>query len=147
MAAVTGLATFVDLSADVTDGRQLSVSARHEAVLRDGRRVLLLDDRGWSASGPPEIWARTSIEDVVGTARTVVEPDEPFEGRSREDTAAGHWAHLAAVLRRQGVVVDALELMRLPHDVVLSERLLARLHDHPGGVDQRYRCGVRAPLR
>jgi hypothetical protein len=26
----------------------MSVSARHEVVLADGRRVVLLDDRGWS---------------------------------------------------------------------------------------------------
>ena len=55
----------------------MSVSARHEAVLENGCRVLLLDDRGWSASGPPDIWARTSIEDIVDTALMVVGPDEP----------------------------------------------------------------------
>jgi hypothetical protein len=32
------------------DARRMSVSARHEAELVDGRRVLLLDDRGWSSS-------------------------------------------------------------------------------------------------
>jgi hypothetical protein len=128
--------TFVDLGADVTDARQLAVSARHEAVLRDGRRVLLLNE-GWSASGPPDIWARTAVADIVDTARMVVGPDEPFEGRSHQDMAADHWAHLAEVLRQQGVAADALELTRLPHDVVLSERLLARLHHHPGDADQR----------
>ncbi len=73
----------------------------------------------------------------MATARTVVGPDEPFEGRSSADMAADHWASLAAVLRQQGVVADALELTRLPHDVVLSERLLARLHHHPGDAGQR----------
>ena len=105
----------------------MSVSARHEAVLGDGRRVLLLDDRGWGVSGPPDIWAVTSVEDVVATARVVVGPDEPFGGRSHEDMQADHWASLAGVLRRQGVPADAVEMRRLPHDVVLSERLLARL--------------------
>jgi hypothetical protein len=28
--------------------RYLSVSARHEAVLTNGRRIVILDDRGWS---------------------------------------------------------------------------------------------------
>jgi hypothetical protein len=37
------------------------------------------------------------------------------------------WASLSEVLRQQGVIVDARELNRLPHDVALSERLLARL--------------------
>ena len=107
---------------------QLSVSARHEALLVDGRRVLLLDDRGWSSSGNvPDIWAVTSVEDIEEEARAVVGPDEPFGGRSQEDMEATQWASLSEVLRRQGVVVDAWELRRLPHDVVLSKRLLARV--------------------
>jgi len=47
---VTRLVTFVDVDDNVADARQMSVSARHEAVLVNGRRVLLLDDRGWSSS-------------------------------------------------------------------------------------------------
>lgn len=131
VAPVARLVTFVDVDGDVADARRMSVSARHEAVLVNGRRVLLLDDRGWSASGPPNIWAVTSVEDIVNTARMVVGPDEPFGGRSYEDMEADHWAQLAEVLRQQGIVVDALELKRRPHDVVLSERLLARVGDGP----------------
>jgi hypothetical protein len=142
MAAVTRLVTLVDLNAENSDAHQMSVSALHEAVLEDGRRVLLLDDRGWTASAlraswgeadsesrPEQLdtWALTSVEDVEATARVVVGPDEPPEGRSQEDAEADHWAYLADMLRQQGVVVDALELKRLPHDVVLSERLLARI--------------------
>jgi hypothetical protein len=41
---------------------------------------------------------------------------------------------LADVLRQQGVVVDGLELKQLPHDVVLSERLLARIGGGEGGA-------------
>jgi hypothetical protein len=127
---VTRLVTSVDVRDDDSGTRRMSVSARHEAVLADGRRVLLLDDRGWSVSGPPDIWAVTSVEELVATARTVVGPDEPFGGHSQEDMAAGHWAALVGVLRQQGVVADALEMRRAPHDVVLSERLLARI-GHP----------------
>lgn len=78
----------------------------------------------------PDIWAVTSVEDIVDTARVVVGPDEPFGGRSHEDMEADHWAHLTEVLRQQGIVADALGLKRLPHDVVLSERLLTHVgHD------------------
>jgi hypothetical protein len=106
----------------------MSVSARHQALLVDGRRVLLLDDRGWSSSGNvPDIWAVTSVEDIEETARFVVGPDEAFAGRSQEDMDADHWAMLAELLRRQGVAVDPQELKRLPHEVVLSERLRARV--------------------
>ena len=127
--------TSVDLSDDADDDRRLSVSARHEAELAGGRRVLLLDDRGWSASGPPDIWAHTSVEEIADTARTVVGPDEPHGGRSAADMAADHWTEMAGRLRRSGVVVDAAELRRLPHDVVLSERVVRRAGRGRGAVD------------
>jgi hypothetical protein len=38
-----------------------------------------------------------------------------------------HWTYLQQIAERQGVPTDAAELRRLPHDVVLSERLLARI--------------------
>lgn len=152
VSAVTRLVTFVDLAEGVGDTRQMAVSARHEAVLLDGRRVLLLDDRGWSSSSltafhaddtsdrdstrekQPDIWAMTSVEDIEQTARIVVGPDEPFDGSSQEDAEQGHWAYLSDVLRQHGAVVDPLDLRRLPHDVVLSERLLARVGRSATGV-------------
>jgi hypothetical protein len=146
MTAVARLVTFVDVVDNgVGDARQASISARHEAVLMDGRRVLLLDDRGWSFSSlravrmgvvsdrdrwredQPDVWAMTSIEEIEETARVVVGPDEPFDGWSQEDMEADHWTYLSGVLRQQGVVVGPLDLKPLPHDVVLSERLLARV--------------------
>jgi len=139
MASVARLVTFVDVG-DAAAASQISVSARHEAVLADGRCILLLDDRGWSESrilggdlpaGDP--WAETTVAEIDATARVVVGPDEPFGGRSQADMEADHWAYLADILRRQGVIVDPLELERLPHDVVLSEQLRARVRPEPGG--------------
>jgi hypothetical protein len=151
VSAVTRLVTFVDLADGVGDTRQVSFSARHEAVLLDGRRVLLLDGRGWTWSSlitvqagasdrdstleqHPDMWAMTSVEDIEQTARMVVGPDEPPNGYSQEDAEQGHWAYLSDVLGQHGVVVDALDLRRLPHDVVLSERLLARVGRSATGV-------------
>ncbi|KUJ68243.1 hypothetical protein ACZ90_20160 [Streptomyces albus subsp. albus] len=125
MTVVTRLVTHADLDDVATDVRQISVSARLEAVLADGHSLVLLDDRGWSVSGPVDIRARISAEDVERDIRMVVGPDEPFGGRTHEQMAADHWSSLASILRRQGVDVDAQELERLPHDVVLSERLRA----------------------
>jgi hypothetical protein len=108
--------------------------------------VLLLDDRGWSASSliargegevpevQPDSWATMSVEDIEQTARIVVGPDEPFEGSSQEDAEEGHWAYLSDVLRQHGVAMDARDLRRLPHDVVLGERLLARVGRSATGV-------------
>lgn len=111
----------------VEDPREMSLSALHLAVLDDGTRVTLLDDRGWGVLVPPDIWRRSSVEEIEATARMVVGPDEPYSGRSQADMEADHWASLAAILRRRGVLVDAEELGRLPHHVELSDRLRTRL--------------------
>ena len=96
--------------------------------------MLLLHDRGWretlggaGANEVADIWSLTSEEDIAETARMVVGPDEPFDGRSQDDMDSDHWNALAKNLRALGVDVDADELKQLPHDVVLSEPLLARL--------------------
>lgn len=143
MGAVARLVTLVDVDEEASDARRMSVSARHEAVLADGRRVLLLDDRGWTSSAltatwgeapdggagreQADVWALTKVEDIEETARVVVGPDEPPDGYSQEEMEASHWEYLAGVLRQEGVVVDAEEVKQLPHDVVISERLLARI--------------------
>ena len=141
MSVVARLATLVDLCNDLRG--QQSFSARHEAVLEDGRHLLLLDDRGWSSSlvyatadsdsarEDPDFRAATSRKDIEETSRWVVGPDEPFDGRSQEDMERDHWAYLAGILRQQGVAADADELKGLPHDVVLSERVLTLLGHDP----------------
>jgi hypothetical protein len=138
MHRVVRLVTLADVREDV-DARRISVSARHEAVLEDGRRFLLLDDRGWTeelrgagASGIDDLWALTSERDIAETARVVVGPDEPYGGRSQDDMETDHWNALAENLRGHGVVVDPSELRQLPHDVVLSDRLRGRLGQGPG---------------
>ncbi|GAA2681155.1 hypothetical protein GCM10010412_065820 [Nonomuraea recticatena] len=122
MTALTRLVTFVDVDNQAAD--TISVSARHEAELVDGTRVLLLNDRGWGSS---QGWAATSVADIQETTRAVVGPDEPFSGRSQEDMEADHWASLQQIAQRQGVIVDTAALRQLPHDVVLSQRVLARI--------------------
>jgi hypothetical protein len=147
MAVVVRLLTFVDVN-DVhdrgSDARSMSVSARHEAVLADGRRVVLLADRGWAGQlnvawyhEPSEqerrdverrgIWEFQTVEQMKREARFVVGPDEPFGGRTQADMEADHWDALARVLYEQGVAVEAAELKALPHEVEFSERVLARI--------------------
>jgi hypothetical protein len=151
MAAVACLLTFIDIAGDddaAPDAPRLSVSARHEAMLADGRRVVLLDDRGWSEQfavawyhepSPwerrpvelPDIWTCKTVEEMERTARDVVGPDEPFEGRTRADMEASHWESLARVLLQQGIEVDGAELRALRHHVKLSDRVLARIGASP----------------
>ncbi|MFF0486494.1 hypothetical protein [Streptomyces sp. NPDC004435] len=125
MPAVTRLVTHVELDAVHTTDRQLSVSARLEAELSDGRALVLLDDRGWSVSGPADLRAFLTRSSVEDDARTVVGPDEPFGDQTPEQAAADHWGALAARLARQGVPADTAVLASLPHAVVLGEHLRA----------------------
>ena len=74
----------------------LAISALHELELAGGQRLTLLEDRGWAASGPSGIWSYESVETLTQTARMVVGPDEPLEGRSYEEGAALYWAYLRA---------------------------------------------------
>jgi hypothetical protein len=103
-----------------------------------------LADRGWAgelnvswdkepseeerrAAEQPGIWAFETLEQLEQEARLVVGPDEPFGGRTQADMERDHWDALARVLRQQGVAVEAAELKVLPHDVELSDRVLARV--------------------
>jgi hypothetical protein len=126
MVGVSRLLTFADIDDpddDGPNGRGMSVKARHEAVLADGRRVVLLDGRGWSGGA----WAFETVEGLERTARDVVGPDEPLGGSSHAGMAAGHWETLAGILRDQDVEVDPAELSELRHDVELSPRLSERV--------------------
>jgi hypothetical protein len=138
MHRVVRLVTLADVREDADVGG-ISVSARHEAVLEDGSRLLLLDDRGWTealrgagANEIDDLWVLTPEHHIVETTRVVVGPDEPYGGRTQDDMDTDHWNALAETLRAHGVVVDASELRQLPHDVVLSDRLRARLGRGPG---------------
>ncbi|MCE7080397.1 hypothetical protein [Streptomyces sp. ST2-7A] len=139
MAEVTRLSTLVELDGERPNPEEMAVSARLEAVLSDGRRVPLLDDRGWAESthgGGADIREFVSVGEIEETARTVVGPDEPGEGGTHEEMAADHWGHLTDILRRGGVAADPAELEHLPHEVVLGERLrewLGRARPSPPG--------------
>ncbi|HEY1521793.1 MAG TPA: hypothetical protein VGF70_02185 [Solirubrobacteraceae bacterium] len=122
MGTVRGWLTFADV--DDRDPRGCSVSARHEAVLFDGRHVVLLDDRGWSSSQTGDV---TAIEEVDRMARIVVGPDEPAAGQTRAEAEANHWATLERKLAIAGIRTEGVDLKALPHEVVLSDRLTRRL--------------------
>ncbi len=121
------LVTFVDFD-DGANQSTVSISARHELELAGGRRALLLNDRGWTSSGPSNVWAHTTEQEIVDTARAVVGPDEPFGTRTEGEMATAHWRDLQQSAQKQSVEISAGELRRLPHDVEISARLRRRLH-------------------
>ncbi len=72
-------------------------------------------------------WEHETVEQLEREARSVVGPDEPLPSETQAEMEAGHWNMLASTLARHGVEVQGAELSRLPHDVVLSDRVLARI--------------------
>jgi hypothetical protein len=112
---VTKLLTVTDID-DSNPG--YAVTAVHYAVLSDGRKLVLLDDRGWSAN---RVYG--TVEDIVRNAQTVVGPDAPWGGRTEAEMAKGHWNTLADTLANAEIEVGADALRELPHEVVLSDRL------------------------
>ena len=146
VARIARLVTFVHIVG--ANPSQLSFSARHDALLADGRRIVLLNDRGWSQSrmyafsdpvspmreAPSSPWEGITQEDIEEMARNVVGPDSAYGDYTQAETDEGHWSYLAAALEEHGVDVDATDLRALPHKVELSERLLARLGDPPNWI-------------
>jgi len=127
------LATMRDLSAEDLEEaleaarRSATFRVREVALLADGRRLTLGDDRGWrqvshgirgETLDPWEGLTRAEVEHGV---LSVV---DPFDEGIEEDHPCEFFA---ATLGEQGVAVTADELRGLPYEVVLSERLLARL--------------------
>jgi hypothetical protein len=134
-AAVTRFVTFVELRPPRADARAVSFDARLDAVLDDGRRIVVLDDRGWtSGTHPPGVHPPESRAQVERNARTVVGPDEPPDGATWEDMESVHWGRVADELRGRGVRATRAELMALPHDVELGDRVAAWVTDRTGPV-------------
>lgn len=120
MTAWLRLVTSAEAGNDARWQGQVDVKARHELELDDGRRVLLLNDRGY---GGTCAWNKTTLADVEVQIRTAVGPDEPFDNLSARDMEAAHWEALAALAQQHGVPVAAVDLQRLRHDVVISESI------------------------
>ena len=99
------------------------------AVLADGRRVTLHDERGFDVlaqeaghSAPVDPWRRLTLEELERDVRTTVLPD------NAEDSGEEHpWEWLSGLLQAHGVVVSPDELRLLPYEVVFSERLRERV--------------------
>jgi hypothetical protein len=92
------------------------------ALLSDGRRVTLHNERGfnsWSSSGDP--WSHLTLEGVAADVLTTVLPDD---GDPQEEHP---WEWLAELLTAHGVEVSSDELRSLPYVIEYSDRLLARL--------------------
>ena len=101
----------------------------HEfAVLADGRRLTLHEQRGFSGittsssgSRPNDQWRSLTLEELERDVRTTVLLDDD---RTEDEHP---WEWLAGLLHLQGVEAMAEDLRSLPYEVVFSERLLDRV--------------------
>lgn len=98
------------------------IAVSHELEFSDGERIELAE-RGWGSTGS---WTELSRRDIERTARMVVGPDEPLD-RSEAEQVDLHWTALAEIAQQQGAPVEADMLRQLPHDVILTDRLLNAL--------------------
>ena len=97
--------------------RGASFRVQEFAVLADGRRLPLGDERGFSGG----TWPFATLENLEADVRTTVLPDD-------DETDDEHpWTWLAERLHTHGVVAGAEQLKPLPYDVVFSRRVLARV--------------------
>lgn len=138
---VVALGAVVELaeadSSPKSDGT-VDFSVSEFAVLDDGDRLPLHDERGWSSGPmrvahftpppwPPDppvsLWSTIDRDDIVRTTLAVVEPDD-------DDDPDGHpYEWLAELLASHGVMASAEELRPLPYAVEFGPLLEARLTD------------------
>jgi len=108
VALLSRLVTFVEVHEgdDPASGASaLSFSARHDAVLADGRRIVVLDDRGWtqsgliSSSGEPAVQHQHSAWEFV-TRQQVEESARVVVGRTKPTTTTRRRRWLRAIGQR-----------------------------------------------
>jgi hypothetical protein len=110
--------------------RGASFDVHEFAVLDDGRRITLHDQRGFTTavrvsdgSTPGDTWQHLTLAELERDVLTTVLPDD-------DETQDEHpWEWLAGLLRDYGVEASADELRALPYEVVFSDRLRARVAD------------------
>jgi hypothetical protein len=112
---VVGLGAWSELARKGEQGMDIDV---HEfAVLDDGRRLALHQDRGFSTSA-----TRMTADHADSSVLTTVLPDDA------EVTGEDHpWEWLASLIRNHGVAVTPEQLKAVPYVVEFGPRLAALL--------------------
>lgn len=121
---VVGLGAICDLdSSEIGPARGHSFSVSEFALLDNGERVILHDERGysgWISAG--DVWAHTTVETITRDVLTTVLPDG-------DDSDEEHpWWWLAELAQERGLAVTADDLRLLPYEVVLTERVHRKLN-------------------
>jgi hypothetical protein len=123
-AVVTRLLAVAELDAS-DEPRSLSLTVTLLAVLDDDRRIVLLDDRGFTAGmhggAEPGIWSHQTAAGLQEDVRHVLLPDDD------DDPDPLPFAFLTDPLTAAGVPDPLTQLRHAPLDVELGAAVLARL--------------------
>jgi hypothetical protein len=116
---VVALGAVCDLRLPFDDGRRQSFSVSEFALLDDGRRVILHNERGFTLGAPSggvgdHETARSITRDVLN----VLLPDDDDSGEEHP------WWWLAELARARGLDVSAEDLRVLPYEVVLTDGVI-----------------------
>ena len=101
---------------DDDDGRSQSFWVSEFALLSNGLRVILHEERGFTiGSNFGDVKGSLTSETIARSVLNVVLPDD-------DDCGDEHpWSWLAELARNRGLVANAEDLRGLPYDVVLTE--------------------------
>src|SRR6266568_6723407 len=112
---VVGLGAWSELAH--RDQRGMDIDVHEFAVLDDGRRLTLHQDRGFSTSA-----THLTAEQVESSVLTTVLPDDA------EVTGEDHpWEWLASLIQNQGAAVTPEQLKAVPYVLEFGPRLSALL--------------------
>ena len=119
---LVGLGALCDLSPSGNDPRRSSFTVSEFAVLDDGERMRLHNERGFNVvSLTGDVWAPETVERLTRQVLATVLPDED------EPEEQHPWEWLAELLRARGIDATINDLRQLPYEVVFTERVLQRL--------------------
>lgn len=123
---VIGLGAVCDVRRPTDDLRRQSFSVSEFALLADGRRVILHNDRGYTLGAPGGgVGDYETVQSVTRDVLNVVIPDDDAVDAGEEHP----WSWLAELARSRGLDVTAEDLRVLPYEVILTDEVLRWLDD------------------
>lgn len=137
MQRVVALGAFCDLASTGDTGpKRISIDVSEFAVLQNGERVSLHNEKGFSGwllghgatVEDADIWGLETVETITRDVLTVVLPDEGDNAPEGDDHP---YEWLAELLLAHGIDESADQLRLLPYEVILSERVHQRLLQQP----------------
>jgi hypothetical protein len=115
---VVALGAACDIRPPTHDRRTQSFSVSEFALLHDGRRVILHDDRGFTIGAPAGQGGVRGFETAESLERDVLNAVLPDDDDSGEEHP---WSWLAELALECGLDVTADDLRVLPYEVVLTD--------------------------